>query len=613
MFLKEVVSIIALRMKNIRNFTIIAHVDHGKSTLADRIISLCGAVPQREMTEQILDSMDLEKEKGITIKSQTVRLIYKRQNGEEFILNLIDTPGHSDFAYEVSRSLKAAEISILLVDATKGVEAQTLANFLKAKQAEHEIIPVLNKIDLPTADIRRCITELANIGIYEEPYYISAKSGKGVLELVEKICEGKKPVGNKENPLQALVIDSWYDKYLGVVILTRIFNGTIEVGKKVVTYYGNKNLTILKLGYFLPHKNEVQKVEAGEICYLTSQIKNPSDVRIGDTICEEKNIGALEGFQESRPLVWSSFHIEESDIKKAKEAFIKYSLNDPAFVFELEETQIFGICFKCGFLGLLHMEIVLERLEREYGIDCIPSAPSVNYKIIEKGKPEIILSNLQKWPKGPKDVFEPEMNCTIWTTNTYIGAVISLCSENRATNIQIENIEDEEQSTEGKAIIRCKIPLLEMITNFSDQLKSITSGYSSFDAEEGEYRKSDLVLLIVLVNKNPVHELNTVVHVSKARDIAEKIAEKLQKILPRTQQKTVIQIAKNEEKEIIARQDINAYRKDVIAKCYGGDITRKKKLLEKQKKGKENRRMGSNILNISKKDVINLIKSDIKT
>jgi GTP-binding protein LepA len=596
--------------RNIRNFTIIAHVDHGKSTLADRIICLCDAVPPREMTAQHLDNMDLEKEKGITIKSQTVRLNYTRKNGEKFTLNLIDTPGHADFTYEVSRSLKAAEISILLVDATKGVEAQTLANFLKAQQANHEIIPVLNKIDLPTADIKRCLLELSNIGIHEEPYYISAKSGKGVIELVERICDGKSPEGDEDKPLQALIIDSWYDKYLGVVVLARVFNGHISVGMKVLTYHGEKTLTILKLGYFLPHKNEVQKVIAGEICYLTSQIKNPSDVRIGDTICDNKDTPVLDGFQRSNALVWSSFHIEDGDIKKAREALTKYSLNDPAFVFDLEETQLFGICFRCGFLGLLHMEIVLERLEREYGIDCIPSAPSVTYRIIEKGKEEITISDLQNWPKGPKEIFEPEMNCTIWTTHKYIGAVVSLCSENRATHIQIDNIEDD---TASKAIIRCKLPLSEMISNFSDQLKSATSGYSSFDAEECGYRKSDLVLLMVLLNKNRVPELNSVVHISKARDIAIKMAEKLKKILPRTQQKSIIQVAMNEEKDVIAREDIDAYRKDVIAKCYGGDITRKKKLLEKQKKGKESRRMGSNILNISKKDVINLIKSDIKT
>jgi GTP-binding protein LepA len=597
-------------MQNIRNFTIIAHVDHGKSTLADRIISLCGAVSKREMKDQILDSMDLEKEKGITIKSQTVRLNYKRKNGEDFILNLIDTPGHVDFSYEVSRSLKAAEISILLVDATKGVEAQTLANFIKAKQANHEIIPVLNKIDLPTSDLQKCLAELANIGVTNDVLYISAKTGEGVQNLVERICDGVPPQGTIEKPLQALVIDSWYDRYLGVVILSRIFNGTIALGMKVTTYHGGKILHVLKLGHFLPHKIEVNKVEAGEIFYLTSQIKNPSDVRIGDTICENKDAGALEGFQKSNPLVWSSFHIEDTDFKRAKEAFTKYSLNDPAFTFELEESQLFGMCFRCGFLGLLHMEIVLERLGREYDIDCIPSAPSVTYKVIEKGKAEVNISNLQHWPKGVKEVFEPEMKCVIWTTHKYIGAVVSLCSENRATEISIDNI-DEDPSSADKAIISCKIPLSEVITNFSDHLKSVTSGYSSFDMEECGYRKSDLALLIVLINKIQAPELHTVVHVSKAREVAEKIAEKLKKVIPRTQQKTIIQVAMNEEKEIIARRDVDPYRKDVIAKCYGGDVNRKNKLLNKQKKGKEKRRMGSNVLSLSKKDVISLIKSDI--
>ena len=596
-------------MNNIRNFTIIAHVDHGKSTLADRIISLCGAVSQREMKDQFLDSMDLEKEKGITIKSQTVRLKYQRKNSQIFILNLIDTPGHYDFSYEVSRSLKAAEISILLVDATKGVEAQTLANFLKAKEAGHDIIPVLNKIDLSTADVERCKAELYNMGVKREAIQISAKSGEGVMDLVEMICDSKAPSGKTKDPLRALVIDSWYDRYLGVVILIRIFDGVLTVGNKVLTYHGEKILHVLKLGYFLPQKSEVNTVEAGEICYLTSQIKNPSDVRIGDTISNDKNISCLEGFQKANPLVWSSFHIEDNEVKKAKEAFSRYSLNDPAFIFELEESQIFGICFRCGFLGLLHMEIVLERLEREQGINCIPSAPSVTYKILKDGN-EITISNLQNWPRGAKEILEPEMTCTIWTTNKYIGPVVSLCSENRARDIYIESVDDGDLS---KSIVKCKIPLAEIITNFSDQLKSITSGYSSFDIEEYGYRKSDLVLLMVLINKNQANELNSVVHISKARETAEKIADKLEKIIPRTQQKIIIQVAMNEAKEIISRRDINPYRKDVIAKCYGGDITRKNKLLDKQKKGKEKRRISSNVLSLSKKDIISLMKSDVKS
>lgn len=574
-----------MNISKIRNFTIIAHVDHGKSTLADRIMEICNALPEREMKEQMLDNMSIERERGITIKAQTVRLKTKF-NGEEYILNLIDTPGHVDFVYEVSRSLKACEISILLIDATKGVEAQTLSNFQKAVDAGHFIIPVINKVDLPTANLERCLEEILNLGLdLDLVHQISAKTGTGVKELIEKIIKyGPHPETNSQE-LRTLIVDSWYDKYLGVVTLVRVIDGFLKIGDKLETCSNKNEFQVTKLGIFTPKHVDVDKLSAGEIGFVVTQSKNPSAIRVGDTFIHlGSEAKALEGFKAAVPVVFCTlFPTDPDEAIESHEALKKYRLNDSAFSFELEGSTIFGVAFRCGFLGLLHMEIVMERIYREFEIDLMATIPSVLYTVhFEDGRVEEIKS-ANSWPSKDqiKYIEEPEVICSIMTTEEYIGVVTGLCSERRGEDISID------VQSHNKVIITSRLPLSEVILDFVDKLKTITSGFASFEYDLKGKRISDMCHLLILVNDEVVDELSFIVHRSKGRTKGQAIVDKLAEIIPRKQIKIKLQAAIDSVKNICARQDINPFRKDVISHCSGGDISRKKKLLEKQKAGKK--------------------------
>ena len=569
----------------IRNFTIIAHIDHGKSTLADRILQLCNAVKVRDFKEQMLDNMDLERERGITIKAQTVRLNWLFQD-KEYTLNLIDTPGHSDFSYEVSRSLAACENSLLLVDATKGVEAQTVSNFYKALEANHLIIPVINKIDMPFARIEMCLEELEKLGFKkEEVCYISAKTGQGVKELLDKLIEeGKKPV-TVDSKTRALVVDSWYEKYYGVCVLVRVFDGAIEKNSSLTTHSNNKNFSIVSLEMFVPQKEKVNRIDAGEIGAIITNIRNPLDVKIGDTIFLEKTqIEPIPGFKESKPLVFCTMYPEENSLApRAKEAMEKYILNDSAFTYTIENSDLYGIGFTCGFLGILHMEIVRERIEREFGVKLLCALPSVIYRVKEKGKDIRNVYGADDWPLPDKIEYteEPECLCEIFLTRSEnIGRVIELCMSKRPVDFKLDTQDD-------KTIITCKMPLAEIITDFCDKLQSISSGFASLDYSSSGYREGNLCKLIVMVNEEIIREFAFVTHMDRSKSLAKHFASKLKDLIPRGQVKIKIQVAIDTPKNVVAREDINPYRKDVIAHCYGGDITRKKKLLEKQKSGKE--------------------------
>ncbi len=571
-----------MHLNKIRNFSIIAHVDHGKSTLTDRILSICNAIPEREIKEQMLDSMDIERERGITIKAQTARLKYK-----DFIFNLIDTPGHSDFSYEVSRALRACEFSILLIAATEGVEAQTISNYLKAVDAGHYVLPVLNKTDLPGANIEKCLEDINNLGLdISLVHSISAKTGTNVPELLDKIIElCPSPVSTIEET-RALIIDSWYDKYLGVVTLVRIINGRIKTKQELQALSNGKRFAVLSVGVFTPKPQKIDCLQAGEIGFIVTQIKNSTEIAVGDTLTEVgSQVKPIEGFKKSIPLVFCTFFPENDDeALKTKESLEKYTLNDPAFSFEIESNDLYGLVFRCGFLGILHLDIVRERLERQFDINVTVTLPNVAYHVKFKDTNKIkIIKNANDWPTKDQIEYteEPEVRCAIMTNNNeYIGRITNLCIDRRAENLNIDTID-------GRTMITCKLPLAEIIINFNDKLQSITSGYSSMEYDLIGYRKSNLVKLLILINDKIFEEFSFITHESKARLIGKFFVDKLAEIIPRTHAKIKIQVAIGNIKDIIARRDLSAYKKDVLAKIKSnpGDISRKKKLLEKQKKG----------------------------
>ncbi len=573
--------------KNIRNFSIIAHIDHGKSTLADRIIEYCGGLDKREMKSQVLDSMDIERERGITIKAQTVRLEYKAQNGEVYFLNLIDTPGHVDFAYEVSRSLSACEGSVLVVDASQGVEAQTLANVYQALDCDHEIIVVLNKIDLPAADPENAKQQIEDvIGLNaDDAILISAKSGEGVTDVLEAIVNrlpSPQPKNN-DGKLCALLIDSWYDQYLGVVILVRIFDGVLKNGQKIKMMGTGAVYTVDNVGYFLPKKTITDALYEGEVGFITANIKDVSDCMVGDTITEEKNPCAepLKGFKPSIPVVFCGiFPIDTSEFEKLKESLSKLHLNDSSFDYEIETSTALGFGFRCGFLGLLHLEIIQERLQREFSLDIITTAPSVIYNIYMTNGDVIKLHNPAEMPEVVKidRIEEPWIKATIIVPDTYLGNVLALCEDKRGEQVDLHFIG-------SRAVVQYNLPLNEVVFDFYDKLKSVTKGYASFDYQQIGYREGDLVKVNILVNGESVDALSIILHRSKAEKRGRALCVKLKDLIPKQLFKVAIQAAIGGK--VIARETVSAYRKDVLAKCYGGDITRKRKLLEKQKEGKK--------------------------
>ena len=574
-----------MKTSNIRNFAIIAHIDHGKSTLADRLIQFCGGVSQREFREQLLDSMDIERERGITIKAQTVQLNYKYDN-EDYKLNLIDTPGHVDFAYEVNRSLAACEGSILVVDSTQGVEAQTLANSYQAISNNHEIIPVLNKIDLPASNPDNVIKQIEDIiGIEaKDAIKISAKTGEGVEDLLNLLVKNlPPPKGIEENPLQVFVIDSWYDKYHGVITLVRVKNGILKVGQKIQMMSNKICYEIEKVGVFTPKLKYVDRLTAGEIGFLTSGIKRVADCKIGDTLTEEKKPcdKALPGFKPSQPVVFCGlFPYDSSKFNDFKDSLEKLSLNDSSFSYEQESSAALGQGFRCGFLGLLHMEVIRERLEREFNILLITTAPSVVYQVTYSNNKIKKIQNPIEFPDLSliKKMEEPWIVSTIIVPQNYLGSVFELCESRRGEQIEHNFI--------GKtAVVKYKLPLSETIIDFYDRLKSITKGYASFDYQIEGYKESKLIRLNILVNQEIVEPLSIIVHASHAEQRGRNICKRLKEVLPRQQYKLPIQAAIGGK--IIARETVPAFRKDVTGSLYGGDRTRKDKLLKKQKKGKQ--------------------------
>ncbi len=576
-------------LAKIRNFAIIAHIDHGKSTIADRIIETCGGLERREMTEQVLDSMDIEKERGITIKAQTVRLKYKAKDGEEYLLNLIDTPGHVDFSYEVSRSLAACEGSVLVVDATQGVEAQTLANVYLAIDNDHEIVPALNKVDLPSADVEKVKSQIEDvIGIDASgAVETSGKTGLGVDELLEAIVQHlPAPKGDVNAPLKALLIDSWYDSYLGVIILVRIKDGSLRKKQVIRMMSNNAVYSVDRIGVFTPKMQDVEELTAGEVGFITASIKSVGDCSVGDTITDNKRPceQALPGFKPSVQVVFCSiFPVDSSQYEALKDALAKLKLNDASIDYQNENSAALGLGFRCGFLGLLHMEIIQERIGREFDLDIITTAPSVAYKInLTKGE-TIMLHNPADMPdlSTVSSIEEPMVRATILVPDTYLGAVLKLCTERRG-------VQQELTYVGTRAMVVYQIPLNEIVFDFYDRLKSITSGYASFDYELTGYEQSDLVKVQILINEEPVDALAFLCHRSEAESRGRQICERLKDLIPRHLFKIPIQAAIGGR--VVARETISAMRKDVTAKCYGGDVTRKRKLLDKQKKGKQRMR-----------------------
>ena len=574
-----------MEQKNIRNFCIIAHIDHGKSTLADRILELTGAIDKRELKEQMLDSMDLERERGITIKLNAVQLSYK-VNNEEYQLNLIDTPGHVDFSYEVSRSLAACEGAILVVDASQGVEAQTLANLYLALDNNLVIIPVINKIDLPSADPERVIKELEGIGFDREDIILtSAKTGVGVKELIDKVIEKIPcPTGNKNSQLKALIFDSLFDSYRGVITSIRVVDGEVKVGDIIKMMETGACYDVVGLSINNPHEKEVKKLSCGEVGYLYASIKSISDVHVGDTITLEDNpaTDSLPGYKPMKPTVYCGLYpIESNKFEDLRDALNKLKLNDAALSFEPETSKALGFGFRCGFLGLLHMEIVEERIEREFGIDLIATSPSVVYEVVLNNGDKVIVDSPTKMPKREfiSKTFEPYVKCSIFTPSTYIGPLMELCQDKRGTFINIDYLDTE------RVTINYELPLSEIVYDFFDRLKSCTKGYASFDYEVIGYKESNLVKMDILLNGEVVDALSVIVHKDFAYSRGRVVVEKLKEIIPRQLFEVPIQAAIG--MHVIARETVKAMRKDVLAKCYGGDVTRKKKLLEKQKEGKK--------------------------
>ncbi len=580
----------------IRNFSIIAHIDHGKSTIADRIIEHCKALRQEQMTEQVLDSMDIEKERGITIKSQTVRLKYVAKNGEIYTLNLMDTPGHIDFAYEVSRCLSACDGSLLLVDVSQGVEAQTLANVYKAMDANHEILPVLNKIDLPSADIPKTKKEIEDIiGLdTSESVLTSGKTGIGIHDLLEEIVKKiPHPKGNAENPTKVLLVDAWYDQYMGVVMLINVRDGVLKKGDRVKMLHSQSLHSIEKIGVFTPKKLDVEQLSAGEVGFICTGLKTVADCLIGDTIVLEKDTTteALPGFKKVKPVVFCGLYPSEaSEYAEFKDAIDKLALNDSSINYEVESSTALGFGLRCGFLGLLHMEIVQERLEREYDIDLVTTAPSVVYKIYLRNGEMIEVSNPAGYPDpvSIEYVEEPIAKVSIFTPNENLGDIMKFCNDKRGKQKTLNYTAGSQ-----RIVVEYEIPLAEIVFDFHDKLKSISRGYASFEWEIIAYEKSEITKVDILINSDPVDALSILVHKSKAESRGRLLCSKLRELIPRQMFAVPIQAAIGAK--IIARETIAAMRKDVTAKCYGGDVSRKRKLLDKQKRGKKRMKMLGNV------------------
>jgi GTP-binding protein LepA len=593
---------------HIRNFSIIAHIDHGKSTLADRLIQLCGAVSDREMVDQILDSMDIERERGITIKANTVRLDYTAQNGEKYVLNLIDTPGHVDFAYEVSRSLAACEGSLLVVDASQGVEAQTLANVYQAINNNHEIVPVLNKVDLPAADVERVRQQIEDvIGIdASDAIPISAKTGIGVPEVLEAIVHRlPAPKGDRNAPLKALLVDSWYDPYLGVVVLARIIDGVMKKGQRVKLVSTNAIYTLERIGVSRPKKEMVDDLGPGEIGFFTASIKQVADTRVGDTIVDDRApaVVPLPGFRPAQSVVFAGFFpVDAARFEDLREAMGRLRLNDASFSYEMETSAALGFGFRCGFLGLLHLEIIRERIEREFNVDIITTAPSVIYKVNLRDGTMIELHNPVDLPDQTLilNIEEPWIEATILVPDEYLGAILKLCEDRRGRQKQLTY-------AGSRAMVVYDLPLNEVVFDFYDRLKSVSRGYASFDYKMVGYEEGDLVRLAILVNTEPVDALAMIVHKGRAEQRGRVMCEKLKDLIPRHMFQIPIQAAIGGK--IVARETLSALRKDVTSKCYGGDISRKRKLLDKQKEGKKKMRQFGKV-EIPQEAFISALKMD---
>ncbi|HET9902118.1 MAG TPA: translation elongation factor 4 [Xanthobacteraceae bacterium] len=578
-------------IEHIRNFAIIAHIDHGKSTLADRLIELTGALDEREMAgrEQVLDSMDIERERGITIKAQTVRLAYRARDGRDYVLNLIDTPGHVDFAYEVNRSLAACEGSLLVVDASQGVEAQTLANVYHAIDAGHEIVPVLNKVDLPAAEpdkVKQQIEDVIGLDA-SDALMISAKTGQGVADVLEAIVTRlPPPKGDRNATLKALLVDSWYDVYLGVVVLVRVVDGVLRRGQRVRLMGTGAAYEVDRVGVFTPKLTAADELGPGEIGFLTASIKEVADTRVGDTITDDRNpvSAPLPGFRPAVPVVFCGlFPVDAADFENLRAAMGKLRLNDASFTYEMETSAALGFGFRCGFLGLLHLEIIQERLAREFNLDLIATAPSVVYKMKLTDGSEIEIHNPADMPDVVRiaEIFEPWIEATILTPDDYVGAVIKLCQDRRGVQKELTYVG-------SRAMVKYELPLNEVVFDFYDRLKSVSKGYASFDYHLTDYQPSDLVKMQILVNGEPVDALSMLVHRTRAEARGRAMVEKLKELIPPHMFQVPIQAAIGGK--IIARETVRALRKDVTAKCYGGDVTRKRKLLEKQKEGKKRMR-----------------------
>ena len=576
-------------LERIRNFSIVAHIDHGKSTLSDRLIQITGGLTVREMKEQVLDSMDIERERGITIKAQTVRLEYRAKDGQDYVLNLIDTPGHVDFAYEVSRSLAACEGSLLVVDASQGVEAQTLANVYQAIDNDHEIVPVLNKIDLPAADVDRVKQQIEDvIGLdASDAVLVSAKSVLGVPEVLEAIVTRlPPPKGDPDAPLKALLVDAWYDPYLGVVVLVRVFDGQLKVGQRIKTVQTQAVYQVDRLGIFKPKQTEIDVLGPGEIGFITASIKDVADAAVGDTLTDEKKptTQALPGFREVQPVVFCGlFPVDAADFEDLRAAVGRLRLNDASFTFEMETSAALGFGFRCGFLGLLHLEIIQERLSREFDLDLIATAPSVVYRIALTNGDTVELHNPADMPDPVRidHIDEPWIKATIITPDEYLGSVIKLCQDRRGSQRELSYVG-------ARAMVVYDLPLNEVVFDFYDRLKSISKGYASFDYQIEDYREGDLVKMQILVNAEPVDALSMLVHRDRAESRGRSMCEKMKDLIP--PHLFVIPIQAAIGGRIIARETVRALRKDVTAKCYGGDASRKRKLLDKQKEGKKRMR-----------------------
>ncbi|WP_338548860.1 translation elongation factor 4 [Roseovarius phycicola] len=595
-------------LSHIRNFSIVAHIDHGKSTLADRLIQSTNTVAERDMKEQLLDSMDIERERGITIKANTVRIDYTAKDGQAYVLNLIDTPGHVDFAYEVSRSMRAVEGSLLVVDSTQGVEAQTLANVYQAIDADHEIVPVFNKIDLPASDIDRVAEQVEDvIGIDASgAIAVSAKTGEGIVETLEAIVtELPAPKGDPDAPLKAMLVDSWYDPYLGVVVLVRIMDGVLRKGDQIKMMQTGARYGVDRIGVFRPQMQNIDALGPGEIGFITASIKQVRDTRVGDTITHEKKgtDTPLPGFKPAQPVVFCGlFPVDSAEFEDLRDAIDKLALNDASFSFEMETSAALGFGFRCGFLGLLHLEVIRDRIEREYDIELITTAPSVIYHVYLKDGTQMDLHNPADMPDPSTvdHIEEPRIKATILVPDEYLGDVLKLCQDRRGIQLDLTY-------AGSRAMVVYDLPLNEVVFDFYDRLKSVTKGYASFDYQLEGYREDNLVKMSVLVNEEPVDALSMMVHRDRAEMRGRAMCEKLKELIPRHMFKIPIQAAIGGK--VIARETLSALRKDVTAKCYGGDATRKKKLLEKQKAGKKKMRQFGKV-DIPQEAFISALKMD---